>query len=100
MEIIQKMLERWIDNEEKLEHKYIEKMFIMIYFSKTHPMYTDHKITIDWKKIKKIERLAKKILEVKEWKDYKYVNDFQKKDSVKMFLGSCYSEVEKLKKLK
>lgn len=56
-------------------------------------MYTDSKITIDWKKIKNLKLLSKKILEVKEWKDYKYVNDFNKKDSVKQFLGSCYDEI-------
>ena len=36
-------------------------MFILIYFSKTHPMYTDSGITIEWQKIKNLNLLLEKI---------------------------------------
>ena len=75
-------------------------MFILIYFSKTHPMYTDHGITIEWSRIKDLNLLLEKIDEVRSWDDLKYVNDYYKKGSVKIFLGSCSDDIRRLQNRK
>ena len=59
-------------------------------------MYTDAGISIDWNRIKDLDYLLTKINEVRSWNDLKYVNDYYKKGSVKIFLRSCTDDILKL----